>query len=213
MSKVVDKTARLVSWGVVTLIVLLLLATTGLLLFSCSQERRLTKDQWIQEMPPPKDINEAEALAFLENQVKITEQTIKDMGAINTIKLFSIIGIMASLVPIVLGTKQIKMAGFAGVVACSAGMLLVSANNTYPQWIALAGLTIALPAAGYTVFIIIRSMKEIIGNVQSIKELDITNGMGKAGNCSEVKNILNNQSDSTKGLVKEVKEQLVKEKE
>lgn len=169
-------------------------------LFTFGCQERLTRDQWLKRLPPPKTYKEAAAMAHLQTELKVTEQKIKNMAIMDKVKIGCVIGAMASIAAIVLGTSGIKTFGIAGLIACMAGMALAYLNTEYPKWLALGGLLIALPAGGYAIFVQVRAMKEVVGNVEEIKS-----NHPELKSAVRIKTALSKQSDSTRKLVNSVK--------
>jgi len=112
----------------------------------------------------------------------------------------SILGIGISVFALVNGSRW----GFAGLAGCFASLAATITVSRYAAWMAILGMIGAILLALYTIFRKNKALKEIIKGTQLIRD-NISGGIDKQ---TTSKMLDKTQSQSTKNIVKQVKETL-----
>jgi hypothetical protein len=186
-------------------LMLLLLFVVGLV--GCNSETKYTKEEWLKVQPPPVTVEEGKAQAVLQSELNKSQQEVKELATMGWVKLFCIIGFLGSIAAIVLGTQGIKMFGIAGLVTSISGYALTYFFTRFPLVVAGLGAAIAIPTAGYAMYIVIRAMREVVKTVQLTKEKLPEQDRDKLfGDMGVIPNLV--QSVSTEAIVKKIKDAL-----
>lgn len=123
------------------------------------------------------------------------------LTTMNWLTAFCVLGIGLSVFALANGNKL----GLAGIAASGATLVACLTVARYAIWIAWLGLVVSVVGAAsiciYTIFIKNRALKEIVNNIEKFKEDGQTLVFKDA-----LKTYLNEQSNSTKTIVKKVKE-------
>ena len=93
----------------------------------------------------PRDINAVNAA----NAGKMGDEKVAAQKSIDYVKLICVVGCVASIAAIVLGTATLQGLGWSGLAICLASIALIQFYTTWPQWFAYGGGAIALGAGGY----------------------------------------------------------------
>ena len=174
-----------------------------LCIFSGCQQT-MTKAQWEQQYIPA-DVNAANAKVVLETGLEFAKQKVAAQASIDWIKLICVVGCIASIAAIFLGTSTMKGLGFSALAICLASIALIQFYQTWPTWFAYAGGGIALVAGGIAIWSHRQALSEVVGNVNGIKSVISDSTVTPK---SVVSSILDNQSSTTKSLVSSIRAKL-----
>ncbi|MBE3101568.1 MAG: hypothetical protein IMZ47_04770 [Firmicutes bacterium] len=131
------------------------------------------------------------------------EQLLHAAKGTNWLVALSILGIGAGVFAFVNGSKI----GIPVVVACAVSLFMALAVARFAMWMAVFGMVGAVAAVAISVIVKNKALKDVICNVQDIKE-SAANGGSKKSIQEDIKMTLTRQADSTKALVKKIKANL-----
>ena len=220
-----------IEWTGIALIVLILVI---LCIAGCNEVA--TKKPYTLDEHIPKDSNEALAMVIyrnalfggdydkqvLENNFVLAKQkAAATLAAEKSFALLSVIcaiGMVASIFCIVLG---VKTWGFAGLIACGAGLGLAWAGIKYSGVLGIGGLVIAAVGAAYACYAIITeliqhktALMEVVAGIEAAKAGDtVASQLGTISIVTTVKDIIKStqsfvQSPTTTKLVDTIREKL-----
>lgn len=153
--------------------------------------------------PPPKP--DIELLPMEERAPIVLEKIKYEIVSKNIGWLQSalIVGAVFSVAAIFLGSKIIKEAAFACLVACLFGMGLVWAGVYYPQWLGLIGLIGGSSVCAYAIYVRRKAFAEVVAGARCLTgDADRQFKFAQAAY----------QSDATANLVKETKKVIDKKR-
>ena len=134
------------------------------------------------------------------------EQLFDAVKGSNWLVTFSILGMAAGVFALMNGSKI----GIPAVIASGASLFMALAVARFATFMAICGMVGALAAVGISILVKHRALREIIGNVQHIKE-SLSNEGNKEDICKDIKSVLGKQTNSTKKLVSKIKLRLKRE--
>ena len=149
----------------------------------------------------PRDINAVNAA----NAQKMGDEKVAAQKSIDYVKLICVVGCVASIAAIVLGTATLQGLGWSGLAICLASIALIQFYTTWPQWFAYGGGAIALGAGGYAIWKHKAALVQVVTNVEKIK---LDSSANVRAPIETVKTTLQNQSAATKSLVASIRAKL-----
>ncbi len=162
-------TKELIFWVIVIAVI-----AAGIWLVGCQpQPEQITKEQWLERYKP-ETIEQAEAMAVLNNAKIEAESKAKTLAIMNKFKIACAVGLVGSIVAFGIGLwlrmKLVVGLGIVGVMGCLAGYCLVSADIVYGKIVATVGLIFGVIIGGMTIFILVRALYEIVKGGERLKE-------------------------------------------
>jgi hypothetical protein len=173
----------------------------------CGCQEKLTRGEWDARYKP-KDVNEASAMVILEAGRKEADQKMKRQSAIDRVQLICIVGAIASIAAIILGTSGLKGIGLGALLTCIAGFALIQFYTTYPMVVAYIGGGIALTAGTFSIWTHKKALAEVVTNVEGIKSVASNASVTLPIVITSVGSILKNQSPATKSLVAGIRKKI-----
>ena len=177
-----------------------LLTIIIILLLTCSCQPRMTETQWSAQYKPA-DVNEAAAMVILQTGKQMAEQKARAASRIDFAIFVCLIGAIGCGVAIVLGTSGMKSTGLLGLFVCIGSVALLKFYQDFPLWFSYLGGGIALTAGSFAAWKHRGALREVVGNVEAIKNEDVLAAPQLLGVGNIIKRYLQDQSPATKKLV------------
>jgi len=131
------------------------------------------------------------------------EQLIDAAKGTNWLVAVSILGMGAGVFAFVNGSKI----GIPVVVACAVSLFMALAVARFAMWMAVFGLIGAVLAVAISVLIKNKALKDVVTNVQEIKEIAKIDNVDLVFQ-DKIKNTLKEQANTTKKLVSKIRAKL-----
>lgn len=121
----------------------------------------------------------------------------------NWLVTLAIVGMAAGVFAFINGSKI----GIAVIVSSAAALFMSLAVARFALWMAVFGMVGAVAVVAISILVKNKALKEIVGNVNAVKEI-VGNGGGQLAVCDDVKTALLKQTKSTQKLVNKIRAKL-----
>lgn len=189
----------------VIIIFLVLLVATILFLMGCEETYTLSQARIILGA----DINsieQADARAEYENDLKLGDQVAADLKKMAFIERVCVMASIASVVAVFvlgyLGMGKMAVLPLATLVGCFWGIVFIELDSHYPKALPIAGGAVTLLfGMGMVYYVVLHrktlfALKEVIGNVEAAKSYKP---------LAKISDFLTRQSPTTKALVAKIR--------